>query len=539
VNRLGDVYTRHSVALYAAQSALHGVLERQKELANLQTQLPRLQDGLESRSKALSDAEIALQNIQQAHRQQQQALLIDAQSQHDLNLEVQRLRQQRQHAIERREAMMAEQKAMKQRLAELQTDKQKKQDELGAVRKSLVALQSKSEIVETAKQAAQLALNTLRDKLQNAERLAQEKIFNIKIIINNINEINSKINVLSEEEKALVVRRSETETMLGAAKMDGLKVSLEAALLSKQQSETALAEARNAMAGAEQELQNQERLRMQNEQQLHPLRDKLEQARLNEQQARLLFEQYQAELATTGLDEASLTEDLSPSAKMNDVEQTILALGGQIEELGAVNLAAIQELAFERERKAYLDSQALDLEQAITTLEDAIRRIDKETRGRLQHTFNEVNRHFAELFGVLFDGGQARLVLLGEEILDTGMQVFAQPPGKKNSTIHLLSGGEKALTALALVFAIFRLNPAPFCLMDEVDAPLDDSNAERFCNMVKKMSERTQFLFVSHNKITMEMAQQLIGVTMQESGVSRIVEVDIEAALQMNNEVMA
>jgi chromosome segregation protein len=151
----------------------------------------------------------------------------------------------------------------------------------------------------------------------------------------------------------------------------------------------------------------------------------------------------------------------------------------------------------------------------------------------LQDTFDLANQHFNELFGTLFGGGQAGLALLGDEILDTGLQVFAQPPGKKNSTIHLLSGGEKALTALALVFALFRLNPAPFCLMDEVDAPLDDSNTERFCAMVKKMSEKTQFLYVSHNKITMEMAQQLIGVTMQESGVSRIVEVDMDAAVQM------
>jgi chromosome segregation protein len=192
-----------------------------------------------------------------------------------------------------------------------------------------------------------------------------------------------------------------------------------------------------------------------------------------------------------------------------------------------VNLAAIEELATEQTRKQYLDSQCLDLTDASQTLEDAIRRIDRETRSRLQTTFDEANRHFNELFTTLFGGGQARLVLLGEEILDTGIQVFAQPPGKKNSTIHLLSGGEKALTALALVFALFRLNPAPFCLMDEVDAPLDDTNTERFCAMVKKMSERTQFLYVSHNKITMEMAQQLIGVTMQESGVSRIVDVDM------------
>lgn len=171
------------------------------------------------------------------------------------------------------------------------------------------------------------------------------------------------------------------------------------------------------------------------------------------------------------------------------------------------------------------------------TLEEAIHKIDRETRNRLQQTYDEANRHFGELFKDLFGGGQARLELLGDEILDTGMQVFAQPPGKKNSTIHLLSGGEKALTALALVFALFKLNPAPFCLMDEVDAPLDDSNTDRFCAMVKKMSERTQFLFVSHNKITMEMAQQLVGVTMQESGVSRVVEVDMEAAMQMNQEL--
>ena len=174
-----------------------------------------------------------------------------------------------------------------------------------------------------------------------------------------------------------------------------------------------------------------------------------------------------------------------------------------------------------------------DLIEASETLESAINKIDRETRDKLLMTFNEANRHFGELFSTLFGGGQAKLELLGEEILDTGLQVFAQPPGKKNTTIQLLSGGEKALTALALVFALFRLNPAPFCLMDEVDAPLDDSNTERFCAMVKKMSERTQFLFVSHNKITMEIAQQLIGVTMQESGVSRVVDVNIDAAIQM------
>jgi len=281
---------------------------------------------------------------------------------------------------------------------------------------------------------------------------------------------------------------------------------------------------------------------MQNEQLLHPLRDKLEASRLSEQEARLYFEQCQAELSVSQLSEAELTEHLTANGgesklKVIDLESKRDKLALDIEELGAVNLAAIQELETEQTRKQYLDSQCKDLTDASETLEDAIRKIDKETRGRLQATFDEANHHFMELFTTLFGGGQARLELLGEEILDTGMQVFAQPPGKKNSTIHLLSGGEKALTALALVFALFRLNPAPFCLMDEVDAPLDDSNTERFCTMVKKMSEKTQFLYVSHNKITMEMAQQLIGVTMQESGVSRIVDVDMEAAVRMMEEV--
>ena len=169
----------------------------------------------------------------------------------------------------------------------------------------------------------------------------------------------------------------------------------------------------------------------------------------------------------------------------------------------------------------------------MNTLEDAIRKIDLETRDLLGQTFTQVNEHFGRMFPSLFGGGSARLVMTGDEILDAGVQVLAQPPGKKNSTIHLLSGGEKALTAIALVFAIFQLNPAPFCLLDEVDAPLDDANTERYCKLVSEMSQGTQFLFISHNKIAMEMAEQLIGVTMQEQGVSRIVAVDMDAALGM------
>ena len=204
--------------------------------------------------------------------------------------------------------------------------------------------------------------------------------------------------------------------------------------------------------------------------------------------------------------------------------------------LGAVNLAALDELTASRERKGFLDAQSADLNSAVSTLEDAIRRIDRETRDLLQHTFDQVNVQFGLLFPKLFGGGEARLIMTGEEILDAGVQVLAQPPGKRNSTIHLLSGGEKALTATALVFALFKLNPAPFCLLDEVDAPLDDANTERFCALVRSMTDATQFLFITHNKIAMEMGEQLIGVTMQEQGVSRIVAVDIDSAIQLTAE---
>ena len=232
-------------------------------------------------------------------------------------------------------------------------------------------------------------------------------------------------------------------------------------------------------------------------------------------------------------DETALADLLEKGTRSNALQTEINRLNEDIRALGAVNLAALEELKAASERRDYLDAQSKDLNEAMSTLEDAIRRIDRDTREKLQTTFDEVNRHFSEMFPALFGGGQAKLTLTGEEILDSGVHVTAQPPGKKNASIHLLSGGEKALTALSLVFAMFRLNPAPFCLLDEVDAPLDDSNTERFCDLVKKMSNNSQFLFISHNKITMEMANQLLGITMQEPGISRVVAVDIEEAMKL------
>jgi chromosome segregation protein len=216
--------------------------------------------------------------------------------------------------------------------------------------------------------------------------------------------------------------------------------------------------------------------------------------------------------------------------KPSTLQSEVNRLNREIEALGAVNLAALSELEQAKERQGFLDAQAADLLSAVETLEDAIRKIDRESRALLQSTYDTVNANFGRLFPTLFGGGEARLVLTGEEILDSGVQVMAQPPGKKNTSIHLLSGGEKALTATALVFALFQLNPAPFCLLDEVDAPLDDPNTERLCRLVKEMSNATQFVFITHNKIAMELAEHLVGVTMQEQGVSRLVAVDLDAA---------
>ena len=238
-------------------------------------------------------------------------------------------------------------------------------------------------------------------------------------------------------------------------------------------------------------------------------------------------------ITSAGLELESVLQSLPEKADVEAWAKTLADIEAKMRRLEPVNLAAIQEFAEQSERKIYLDAQNADLTSALDTLEGAIRKIDRETRGRFKETFDRVNTGIQELYPRLFGGGHAYLELTGEDLLDTGVAIMARPPGKRVSSISLLSGGEKALTAVALVFAIFRLNPAPFCLLDEVDAPLDEANVGRFCSMVTEMSEKVQFLFVTHNKVTMEAAQQLSGVTMREPGVSRLVSVDLAEATRL------
>jgi len=334
---------------------------------------------------------------------------------------------------------------------------------------------------------------------------------------------------------SIAAGKVELEALESGAAAEGLQ----GLLARRTEQEKALSDARHELDQLTQQLRAAEEAKLQAERDLEPQRGRITEMQLKEQAARLNQEQFAEALSATGADEAALAEKLDPELKPAYLQGEVTRLTNAIAALGAVNLAAVEELAQATERKRFLDAQNNDLQEAIGTLEGAIARIDRESRDLLQDTFDRVNHHFSELFPILFGGGQAKLVMTGDEILDAGVQVMAQPPGKKNATIHLLSGGEKALTATALVFSMFRLNPAPFCLLDEVDAPLDDANTERFCRMVKRMSDHTQFLFISHNKIAMEMANQLIGVTMQEQGVSRIVAVDMESAANFATEAQA
>ncbi|MGB4811319.1 MAG: chromosome segregation protein SMC [Methylophilaceae bacterium] len=540
VNQQGDIYSVHSITYFSAQSLLYGVLERQSQLIMLEQQLPDASELVTKTQAQLILAEQNLQNLRAEQQAKSLQLKTVTQQQHQLNLALQQIQQAQQNALQRQKSIQNDCATVESKLLTLNTEIEEKQLQMSEISSSVAQMHQDKKILSAEKQKTESVLHNANTQLQNMERTFQECHFNLKLKNNSINELNIKINNLLEEKASLKLRHEEAVTLLAATKMEALNENLVLALNCKQTCEAVLAKARNALSECEQMLLQHERARMQTEQLLHPLRDKLEASRLSEQEARINFEQCKTALNAFNMSENELNlqlglleNDGENTLKVLDVEKKLNQLNLEIEALGAVNLAAIQELETEQIRKTYLNSQCKDLLDATDTLESAIRKIDVETRGRLQSTFDEANRHFAELFATLFGGGLARLELLGEEILDAGMLVFAQPPGKKNNTIHMLSGGEKALTALALVFALFRLNPAPFCLMDEVDAPLDDSNTERFCAMVKKMSEKTQFLYVSHNKITMEMAQQLIGVTMQESGVSRIVDVDMEAAVKM------
>ena len=327
-------------------------------------------------------------------------------------------------------------------------------------------------------------------------------------------------------------RRNELRQSLasGDEPLRQMGTALGQALEKRLSADARLSEARRWVEELDHGMRQLSEARNQTERKVSDERVVLEQNRMTWQEIKVRAQTMKEQLGESGFEWETLQNEMPADAGEANWIENIERIERQIARLGAINLAAIDECAEQSQRKQHLDAQFADLNEALETLENAIRKIDRETRTRFKDTFDKINTGLQAMFPRLFGGGHAYLELTGEDLLDTGVTVMARPPGKRNSTIHLLSGGEKALTAVALVFAIFELNPAPFCMLDEVDAPLDDANVGRFCELVRAMSEHVQFIFITHNKTTMEMANQLTGVTMHEPGVSRLVVVDIDEA---------
>lgn len=534
MTRQGHAVSQFAVSFYAPDSEQAGMLARAQEIENLDRQ---------SRAQALiaDEARTALVRLEAAYTEASQRLVVvrreaaEAQSRaHQLQVQLLQLSQQAEAASTRRGQLEDELAEIDGQLEELNERRVTGEGRFEELDMQLATTQERHAELEDGVIEAERKLAGAREQLRTLERQAQEAQFQARALSAREGELQRAIETAQQQIHANAQAGEQLQLELGSFDDAAAQAGLQDALALKLEREQALAATRSEYDDLSQKLRAADEQRMSFERSLEPLREQITKLQLETQAAQLGGAQYMEQLQAAEVDLAALAQSIEEgSVKLWGLQGEIDRIHREIAALGAVNLAALDELTAARERKTFLDAQNADLNDAIQTLEDAIHKIDLETRDLLSTTFNQVNEGFGRMFPSLFGGGQAKLIMTGDEILDAGVQVMAQPPGKKNSTIHLLSGGEKALTAIALVFAIFLLNPAPFCLLDEVDAPLDDANTERYAKLVSEMSKGTQFLFISHNKIAMEMAEQLIGVTMQEQGVSRIVAVDMEAALGM------
>jgi len=541
-----------------------GVFAREKLLAKLSEQIATQE---EQADNLLNEAEEGLNKLRQIEEAR------DA-----LMAEIAQWR--RQYA-----EMVAQQKAQQARLEQLSHRGQVIEKELAEITQQGALLQNK---IKDARTQLQSAVENMANQTEKREHLSQlreknreeitssraqahqhkEQLTQVQIrftsvqaqydgLQNNIVRTKQQLHELTQRGEALQLSLAQLDDPLVHSKQQ-----LESLLEVRLQEEQSLQKSREKMEQAQQQLRQLEQKRHAIEQQSHEARRQLEALRLHLQSQIVRKETIEESLLELQAQPAELTEsqttDESQSLEVQSIEaqpieefiKSIIAtlpeeaqisawerelqtIQQQISRLGAINLAAIEEFKQQSERKLYLDQQNDDLLAALTTLESAIEKIDAETRDCFQQTFDAINTSMQELFPRMFGGGEAYLQLIGDELLDAGVTVIARPPGKKNSSIHLLSGGEKALTAVALVFSLFRLNPAPFCMLDEVDAPLDEANVGRFCRLVEEMSKSVQFIFITHNKVTMQLAKHLVGVTMREAGVSRLVSVDVDEAAEM------
>ena len=512
-----------------------GVLKRKQELEQLALRISGLEEELDA---LLAEVEQNTESLGRAERERdevQKRYKLTAQKQSELSALLSGRKVKVEQILNRKEQIQRD-------ISEARAQYKMEQETLAESRGLLEDAIEAMEVDSDQREALIRQRDDIRNRLEQAKERARtdkdrahQLAMREQSLRTQIQGVAQSLQRIRAQVEQLVERRSQLERELAeyTGPNDDLALELESLLDRRLSVEEELASARRAVDAIEHEMRECERQRSALQQELQGYRTKLEQSRLASQTWQVQRENLQKQLQDADFELQTVLDEMPEHAEEKAWQEEIERISQRIARLGPINLAAIDEYKVASERKTYLDAQHNDLEEALQTLENAIRKIDRETRMRFKDTFDQINSGIQELFPKVFGGGRAYLEMTGEDLLDTGISIMAQPPGKRNSTIHLLSGGEKALTAIALVFSIFRLNPAPFCMLDEVDAPLDDANVGRYARMVKEMSAHVQFIYITHNKIAMEMAEQLLGVTMHEPGCSRMVTVDIEEAAEL------
>ncbi|MCW8888457.1 MAG: chromosome segregation protein SMC, partial [Gammaproteobacteria bacterium] len=512
-----------------------GVLQRQQELDELKERVASLNDQVLELTAA-QEAGVDMQHKLEQDRDQAQSQL------NQLNRSISELKGSHRGKEARLEQVTNRRERLQQDLDEIAVQREESENTISESKTRLHAALEQMEQLAIERETLQEGRDQFRKAVDEARiqaRQSQQQHHELQL---KSNQIKVELDALKQAEtrseqllNQLAERREALKSVLteGDSPIQEKRKELEVMLEQRTQVEQQLAEARRKLGDIDHAIREQEKLRGDAERKNQEVRSELEGMRLRRQEQQVRRQTLQEKVTEAGFTVAELLQSLTDDAQVTVWEREVEVVAQRISRLGPINLAAIEEYENQSERKKYLDAQNDDLMAALETLETAIKKIDKETRTRFKETFEKVNKGLQEKFPRLFGGGHAYLELTGEDLLDTGVSVMARPPGKRNSTIHLLSGGEKALTAVALVFAIFELNPAPFCMLDEVDAPLDEANVGRFCKLVEEMSAQVQFIFITHNKATMELSTTLSGVTMHEPGVSRIVSVDVDEAAEL------
>ncbi|MCF6783144.1 chromosome segregation protein SMC [Stutzerimonas stutzeri] len=535
ISRDGYWVGRHFLRVRRAAEAESGLLARGQELERLQAER-------EQRESELEQLDGRLDQLRDAQRQQEEEREQQRRRQQDEARQQAELKARLSASQARLEQLSLRRRRLDEELTELTAQRALETEQLAEARlqlqDALDAMALDTEQRETLL-ASRDGLRERLDRVRQEARQQKDQAHQLAVRVGSLkaqhDSTRQALERLEQQFERAIERREQLSLNLeeGEAPLEELRMKLEELLERRMGVEDELKQARLALEDADRELRDAEKRRTQAEQQAHLLRGQLEQQRMEWQALDVRRKALQDQLHEEGFDLHGVLATLPDGASEVEWAAELERLDARIQRLGPINLAAIDEYQQQSERKRYLDAQDADLSEALDTLENVIRKIDKETRNRFKETFDQINAGLQALFPKVFGGGSAYLELTGEDLLDTGVAIMARPPGKKNSTIHLLSGGEKALTALALVFAIFQLNPAPFCMLDEVDAPLDDANVGRYARLVKEMSQTVQFIYITHNKIAMEMADQLMGVTMHEPGCSRLVAVDVEQAVAL------